>query len=298
MQYLSSKEQLTKVGEAGLFIKKQLDPELETHCELRVALPLPNIVIICGTGLSVLANEIKNPLEIFYKDIPHCPTPTAPQHENGKLVFGQLGEKNVVAMVGRFHCYEGYSMFEVTFLLRTLLWLGVKLVVTTNATGGINPNYKVGDIMLVRNHNSFFIPDPLIGPLFPNTVRFPDTSNLYNYHLSGIAYISAKELGFILQQGILVAVTGPCYENQTEIEFLKQSGCDAVGMSVIPEAKVAASFKIPVVGFSIITNILSNSGKLNPATENEVTEEAEKVGLNLAKIIQRFLCYKDLVSPS
>ncbi|RJP58636.1 MAG: purine-nucleoside phosphorylase [Ignavibacteriales bacterium] len=212
------------------------------------------IGIILGTGLGGLVKEIKIDHEIEYGDLPHFPISTVESH-HGKLIFGSIENKKVVAMQGRFHYYEGYTMKQITYPVRVMKFLGVKTLLVSNACGGMNPIYKRGDVMLMLDHINLLGDNPLIGPnedeLGP---RFPDMSEPYNLELIELAEQVALENRIKLHKGVYVAVPGPNLETKAEYRFLRGIGADVVGMSTIPENIVANHMGMRVLGFSIITD--------------------------------------------
>lgn len=212
------------------------------------------IGIILGTGLGGLVKEIKIDHEIEYGDLPHFPISTVESH-HGKLIFGSIGNKKVVAMQGRFHYYEGYTMKQITYPVRVMKFLGVKTLLVSNACGGMNSIYKRGDVMLMLDHINLLGDNPLIGPneddLGP---RFPDMSEPYNLELIELAEQVALENKIKLHKGVYVAVPGPNLETKAEYRFLRGIGADVVGMSTIPENIVANHMGMRVLGFSIITD--------------------------------------------
>ena len=210
--------------------------------------------IILGTGLGGLVSEIKIDHEIDYADLPHFPLSTVESHK-GKLIFGTIGDKKVIAMQGRFHYYEGYTMQQITYPVRVMKFLGVETLLVSNACGGMNPIYSRGDIMLMQDHINLLGDNPLIGKnedeLGP---RFPDMSEPYNLELIKIAEEIALENKIKVQKGVYVAVPGPNLETRAEYRFLRQTGADVVGMSTIPENIVANHMGMKVLGISIITD--------------------------------------------
>ena len=212
------------------------------------------IGIILGTGLGGLVKEINVSHQIEYGDLPHFPLSTVESH-HGKLIFGTIADKNIVAMQGRFHFYEGYSMQQITYPVRVMKYLGVKTLLVSNACGGMNPQYRKGDIMLMVDHINLLGDNPLIGPneneLGP---RFPDMSEPYSLELISLAEKVALENNIKVQKGVYVAVPGPNLETKAEYKFLREIGADVVGMSTIPENIVANHMGMKVLGISIVTD--------------------------------------------
>ena len=210
--------------------------------------------IILGTGLGGLVKDIKIECEIDYSLLPHFPLSTVESHK-GKLIFGTIGDKKVVAMQGRFHFYEGYTMQQITYPVRVMKFLGVKTLLVSNACGGMNPHYRRGDVMLMADHINLIGDNPLIGKnedeLGP---RFPDMSEPYSYELIQIAEDAAIENKIKVQKGVYVAVPGPNLETKAEYRFLRSIGADVVGMSTIPENIVANHMGMKVLGISIVTD--------------------------------------------
>lgn len=213
----------------------------------------PLVGIVLGSGLGKLAEKIEDKIVIPYKDIPGFPVSTAMGHK-GNFIAGYLGGKPVIAMQGRFHYYEGYSMDLVTLPIRVMKVLGIEYLFVSNAAGGVNFDFKVGDLMVITDHISH-LPNPLIGPnLEEFGPRFPDMTRPYDPALRAKAFELAKELGIELKQGVYFAGTGPSYETPAEYKYFRLIGGDAVGMSTIPEVIVARHSSIPVFGMSVITN--------------------------------------------
>ena len=209
--------------------------------------------IVLGSGLGKLADKIENPIVIPYKEIPGFPVSTAVGHK-GNFIAGELGGKFVVAMQGRFHYYEGYSMDLVTLPIRVMKVLGIEYLFVSNAAGGVNFDFKVGDLMVITDHISH-LPNPLIGPNMDEFgPRFPDMTRPYDPKLRRMAFEIAAGLGYGLKSGVYSASTGPTYETPAEYKYYRLVGADAVGMSTIPEVIVARHSDIPVFGMSVITN--------------------------------------------
>lgn len=251
----------------------------------------PSIGIILGTGLGGLAREIKKEAVLEYQDIPYFPVSTVESH-HGKLIFGKLAGKNVVAMQGRFHYYEGYTLQQITFPVRLMshkVGLGVKTLLISNAAGGMNPHFKRGDLMLITDHINLQGNNPLIGPnddlLGP---RFPDMSEPYSHRLIELAEKVSLDLKIKLQRGVFVAVQGPNLETAAEYRFLRSIGADAVGMSTVPECIVANHMGMRVMAISIITDECFPD-RLEPVTVEEVIAVANKAEPNLTKIMKEVI---------
>lgn len=214
----------------------------------------PKTAIVLGTGLGQLASEITDTYEFPYQEIPNFPVSTVEGHA-GKLIFGRLGGKDIMAMEGRFHFYEGYSMKEVTFPIRVMHELGIETLFVSNASGGMNPDFSIGDLMVITDHINFFPEHPLNGPNFPAGPRFPDMHEAYNSALISLADDIAAEKNIRLQHGVYVGVQGPTFETPAEYRMYRLMGGDAVGMSTVPEVIVACHCGIKVFGISIITDL-------------------------------------------
>lgn len=214
----------------------------------------PEYLLILGTGLGQLADEIETEHVISYSDIPHFPISTVESHA-GKLIFGKLGGKQVVAMQGRFHFYEGYTMQQIAFPVRVAKAIGAQTLLVSNACGGLNPNYSRGDIMLITDHINFLGDNPLMGPnddeLGP---RFPDMSEPYTERLLELAENVALENSIKLHQGVYIAATGPMLETKAEYRYMRLLGADVVGMSTVPEVISAVHMGMDVLGISVITD--------------------------------------------
>lgn len=246
---------------------------------------VPEAAIILGTGLGALAEQIGDPVSCEYADLPHFPVPTVESHE-GKLVFGDLSGKPVVAMQGRFHYYEGYSMQEITFPVRVVKALGAKALIVSNAAGGLNPQYHAGDLMIITDHINLMGDNPLIGPnddeLGP---RYPDMSEPYSRELVELAEKIALERSMKVQKGVYVAVAGPNLETAAEYRFLRCIGADVVGMSTVPEALVAVHAGLKVFGVSAITDECKPDA-LKPADIEEILRIAAEVEPKLSELVR------------
>lgn len=239
--------------------------------------------IVLGTGLGGLATKIENIIEIKYKDIPNFPVSTVAGHE-GKLIFGDFGRKKVVAMKGRFHYYEGYDSDKVVFPIRVLKYLGIKSLFLSNAAGGVNPNFNIGDIMIINDHINL-LPNPLIGPNDDRIgPRFPDMSEAYDKYLIGRALLIAQENKIKVRQGVYLSTSGPTFETPAEYKYFRSIGADAVGMSTTQEVIVARHVGLPVFAVSIITD-LGVEGKIKYVTHELVMREAEKSESNMTTIM-------------
>jgi len=215
----------------------------------------PTVGIILGTGLGGLVKEIEIIDEIEYKDIPHFPLSTVQSH-SGKLIFGMLGGKAVVAMQGRFHFYEGYTMQEVTFPVRVMKFLGIERLFVSNASGGVNPAFEVGEIMIMNDHINLFPAHPLNGKNFDDLgPRFPDMSEAYDKKMIELALDIAKEHKIKVSTGVYAGLTGPTLETPAEYGYVRAIGADTVGMSTVPEVIVARHMGIPCFAISIITDL-------------------------------------------
>ncbi|HDH57730.1 MAG TPA: purine-nucleoside phosphorylase [Bacteroidetes bacterium] len=245
----------------------------------------PEIGIILGTGLGGLAKEITVEKELDYKEIPHFAVSTVEFHA-GKLIFGKLSGKSVVAMQGRFHFYEGYTMKQITYPVRVMKALGVKTLLISNAGGGMNPLYRAGDVMIMEDHINLLGDNPLIGEndddLGP---RFPDMSEPYSRELIELAEAVALEKGIKVQRGVYVAVAGPNLETRAEYRFLRAIGADVVGMSTIPEVIAANHAGLRVLGISVVTDECFPDA-LKPAKIEEIIETAGKAEPKLTYIMK------------
>jgi len=239
--------------------------------------------IVLGTGLGGLTSKIENAVEIEYKDIPNFPVSTVEGHD-GKLIYGDFGKKKVVAMKGRFHYYEGYGADKVSFPIRVLKYLGIKSLYLSNASGGVNPNFHIGDIMIITDHINL-LPNPLIGPNDDRIgPRFPDMSEAYDKYLIGRALLIAKDNNIKVQQGVYLSTSGPTFETPAEYNYFRTIGADAVGMSTTQEVIIARHCGLPVFAVSIITD-LGISGKIEYTTHDAVLREAAKSEQNMTTIM-------------
>ena len=231
----------SQISDAGTYIKNKIDKA-------------PDIGVILGTGLGGLVSEIEILSQIPYDQIPHFPLSTVESHA-GRLIYGKLNGKHVLVMQGRFHYYEGYSMQEITFPVRVMGSLGVKTLLISNAGGGMNPQYRKGDLMLIDDHINLLGNNPLIGQnLDEFGPRFPDMSEPYSKRLIAVAEQVALEKRIKLQKGAFIAVPGPNLETRAEYRFLRAAGADVVGMSTVPENIVAVHMGMEVLGISVITD--------------------------------------------
>ena len=246
----------------------------------------PESAIILGTGLGSLANEITEKYEIKYEEIPNFPVSTVEGH-SGKLIFGKLGNKDIMAMQGRFHYYEGYSMQEVTFPVRVMKELGIKTLFVSNASGGTNPAFEIGDLMIITDHINYFPEHPLRGKNLYGD-RFPDMSEAYSKELIQKALQIAKEKGIKVQQGVYVGTQGPTFETPAEYKLFRIFGADAVGMSTVPEVIVANHCKIKVFGISVITD-LGVEGKIVEVSHEEVQIAADAAQPKMTTIMRELI---------
>lgn len=248
----------------------------------------PSVGIILGTGLGGLVKEIEIVNEIPYTDIPHFPVSTVESH-SGKLIFGNLGGKQVVAMQGRFHYYEGYSMQQVTFPVRVMKLLGIQQLFVSNASGGVNPDFEVGEIMILDDHINLFPAHPLIGRNIDELgPRFPDMSEPYDPKMIGMAKDIAAENNIRVAVGTYAALTGPTLETPAEYGYIRAIGADAVGMSTIPEVIVARHMEIPCFAISIITD-LGVPGKIKKVSLQDVIEVASRQEPKMTLIMRELI---------
>ena len=247
----------------------------------------PETAIILGTGLGSLVNEITDKYEIEYKDIPNFPLSTVEGH-SGKLIFGKLGNKEIMAMQGRFHFYEGYSMKEVTFPVRVMRELGIKTLFVSNAAGGMNPDFIIGDLMIINDHINFFPEHPLRGKNIPYGDRFPDMSAAYDKSLIAMAKEIAAEKGIRVVEGVYLGTQGPTFETPAEYRMFHRMGGDAVGMSTVPEVIVARHCGIRVFGISVITD-LGVEGIVVECSHEEVQKAADEAQPKMTTIFREII---------
>ena len=258
-------------AEAVAFIKERLPID-------------PEYLLISGTGLGQLAEEMTVELELPYEEIPHFPVSTVESHA-GKLLIGYLGGKSVMAMQGRFHYYEGYSMKQIAFPVRIAKMLGIQTLLVSNACGGLNPNFERGDIMLINDHINFLGDNPLIGPNDPDLgPRFPDMSQPYTERLLATAEQVALDAGIKMHQGVYLAVSGPMMETKAEYRYMRQLGADVVGMSTVPEVIAAVHMSMEVLGISVITDECFPDA-LEPVSLDDVLEAAAMAEPQLTRVV-------------
>ncbi len=266
---------LNKINQTAAYLKTMVSYRPETG-------------IILGTGLGHLADEITEKIEIPYEQIPHFPLSTVEGH-SGKLIFGKLGGKEVLAMQGRFHYYEGYDMKQVTFPVRVFKAMGVKTLFVSNAAGGMNPDFKVGDIMIITDHINLFPEHPLRGKNHEELgTRFPDMSEAYSPRLIAKANEIAERLGIKVQHGVYVGTSGPTFETPAEYRYFRRIGGDAVGMSTVPEVIVARHGDMEVFAISVITD-LGVEGIVEKCSHEDVQKAANAAQPLMTRIMQELV---------
>ena len=249
---------------------------------------VPDVALILGSGLGDYASNIKIECEIPYSEIEGMPTSTVQGHD-GRFIFGTVGDTKVVCMKGRVHFYEGYSISDVVMPTRIMAKLGAKILFLTNAAGGVNYNFKAGDLMLITDHISCFAPNPLIGPNIDEFgVRFPDMSHVYDVHLQDILRKVAVENKIPLKEGVYCQLTGPSYETPAEIRMLRTLGTDSVGMSTVVEAIAANHMGMKICGVSCICNLAAGMSA-QPLSHKEVQEAADMAAPRFTKLVTEFL---------
>ena len=249
----------------------------------------PEVGIVLGSGLGSLADAIQNPVTVPYKDLPGFPVSTAVGHK-GNFIAGTLSGKNVIAMQGRIHFYEGYGMDMVVLPIRVMLMMGIKYLFVSNAAGGTNLGYHVGDLMIIKDHINL-LPNPLIGPNLDEIgPRFPDMTRPYDPSLIRLAEKLAGEMGIKLQKGVYVGGTGPSYETPAEYKYFRHIGGDAVGMSTIPEVIVARHAGVPVFGISVITNEAHDDYADDYENDGQdVVDAANKAAASMTRLIGKMI---------
>lgn len=266
---------LERMEEAKSFIRAQISEA-------------PQIGLILGSGLGELAEDIQDAVRIPYESIPHFPVSTVEGHA-GQLVTGRLQNKTVIAMQGRFHYYEGYSMQEVTFPVRVMKALGVQQLIVTNACGGMNPAFKPGDLMIIKDHLNLTGANPLIGGNEPALgPRFPDMSRAYTPELLALVHETAQSLGIEVQQGVYAGISGPNYMTPAELTMLRTLGGDAVGMSTVPEVIVASHMSMQVIGISCVTDMAIGE-ELEPLSHEQVIEVANRTKPRFIKLVKEIV---------
>ena len=249
---------------------------------------MPKTVVVLGSGLGKLGDIIADPLVIPYSDIPNFMTSTAVGHK-GNLIVGTLGGTTVMAMQGRFHYYEGYTMQQVTFPMRVFALMGIRTLLVSNAAGAVNPAYRVGDLMVITDHINF-MPNPLVGPNKEEFgPRFPDMTDVYSPRLRAVADRCANDLGITLQHGVYVAGTGPTYETPAEYHMYRVIGGDACGMSTVPEVIVARHCGMEIFGMSVITNQANDlkDGTVNDA--DDVVLQADRAADRMTALFTQII---------
>ena len=263
-----------KILETAAWLKEQMHTQ-------------PEIAVILGTGLGDLAKEIQKELVIEYKDIPNFPVSTVEGHK-GSLIFGKLGDKDIMAMDGRFHYYEGYDMKTVTFPIRVMHEIGIKTLFLSNAAGGTNPSYRIGDLMIITDQINFMPENPLRGENIPQGPRFPDMGHAYAPELIDLADVIAREKAIKVRHGVYLATQGPTYETPAEYRMFAHWGADAVGMSTVPEVIVARHCGIRCFGVSIITD-LGGHAQIMKVTHEDVQKAASEAQPRMAEIMREMI---------
>ena len=267
---------LEKIQETAAFLKEKVGGEM------------PKVAIVLGSGLGNLADKIDIKAAIPYGEIPNFPVSTVEGHK-GQLIFGMLGKKYVMAMQGRFHYYEGYSMKEATFPIRVMKALGVKVLCVSNAAGGMNPEFRVGDVMLITDHINLFPDHPLRGKNYNELgPRFPAMNEAYSHRILDLARKIAKENNIRLMEGVYVGTQGPTFETPSEYRFFYRIGGDAVGMSTVPEVIVARHADMEVFGLSVITD-LGGEGIFVDVSHEEVQQAATKAEPIMTLMVQEVI---------
>lgn len=273
-------DRLTMINEATSYIQKQTNLT-------------PEIGLILGSGLGDLAEEIENPTKISYRDIPHFPISTVEGHA-GQLVIGTLQGRNVVAMQGRFHYYEGYPIQDVVFPVYVMKQMGIKLLFVSNACGGMNRAFSAGDLMIITDHINFTGDNPLIGANYSELgPRFPDMSQAYTPQLVSFVEETAQQLGIKVQKGVYGGISGPTYMTPAELIMLARLGADTVGMSTVPEVIVASHSGLKVIGISCITDMAIGE-ELEPLTHEQVVKVANQTKPKFISLVKEIVKRVDL----
>ena len=247
----------------------------------------PDAGIILGTGLGGLTEKIENCIEIDYRDIPNFPVSTVEGHE-GKLIYGEFGRKKIAAMKGRFHFYEGYGAEQIAFPVRVLKYLGIQCLFVSNAAGGVNPKFQIGDIMIITDH-IHLLPNPLIGQNDDRIgPRFPDMGEAYDKYMINKAVLIAKENKIRVHKGVYLSTSGPTFETPAEYKYFRTIGADAVGMSTTPEIIIARHAGLPCFAVSIITD-LGVEGKIEYTTHESVQREAARTEARMTTIMTELI---------
>lgn len=247
----------------------------------------PETAVILGSGLGKLVDELTDTYVIDYKEIPNFPVSTVEGH-SGRLIFGRLGDKDIITMQGRFHYYEGYSMKEVTFPIRVMRELGIKTLFVSNAAGGTNSTFEIGDLMIITDHINFFPEHPLRGKNISYGPRFPDMSEAYDRTLIARAKEIAKKQNITVREGIYIGTQGPTYETPAEYRMFARWGADAVGMSTVPEVIVANHCGMKVFGISVITD-LGVEGKIVEVSHEDVQRAADAAQPRMTTIMKEMI---------
>jgi len=267
--------EMDKIREAAAYLQSKVSDKI-------------HVGVVLGSGLGSFTEEIAIKAEIAYADIPHFPISTVEGH-SGKMIFGKLGNVDLVVMAGRFHFYEGYSPVEVVFPIRVLQLLGVSQLFLSNAAGGVHPSFKVGDLMIIKDHISFAIQNPLLGKNMDEFgPRFPDMSEPYAKELINHAYQVGSDLGIELKEGVYFGVTGPTFETRAEYKMIKLVGADAVGMSTVQEVIVAVHCGMKVFAMSVITD-LGIRDEENTITHQEVLDAANDAAPKLTAVFRKMI---------
>ena len=249
---------------------------------------IPSIGLVLGSGLGSMADKVEEAFEMDYSDIPHFPASTVEGHE-GKLVIGKLNGKVVIAMKGRVHFYEGYSMQEISFPVRVMKALGIDTLIVTNASGGLNPEFHAGMLMFIEDHINLMGDNPLIGENHSELgPRFPDMSTVYNKSLIALAKETAKRLDISINSGVHSAISGPYYLSKSELRMVRKMGADTVGMSTIPEVIVAAHAGLKVLGICCITD-MAIPDDLEPLTHDRVVEVANRTRPKFIQLVSEII---------